>query len=234
LCQCECGETAEIKSNALLSGRTKSCGCLRIERVSESVKKDIINKRFGRLLVLKENGRDNFQNVLWECKCDCGDTCTVSGCSLRANKTKSCGCLQKEQASKSAKEKSTIEYRLASLNYIFWNYKHGATRRNLEFALSKEFFTSIISQNCFYCNSSPKEKPISGANFNGLFPYTGLDRIDNKKGYFESNVVPCCTACNRAKGTFHIDDFLNWLNQIKNNFNYEKIKNDLQKTIERT
>jgi hypothetical protein len=36
----------------------------------------------------------------------------------------------------------------------------------------------------------------------------GLDRLDNSRGYFKDNVVPCCGACNRTKGDrFNYDEF---------------------------
>lgn len=31
LCECDCGKTHEVLSGSLRSGRTKSCGCLRVE-----------------------------------------------------------------------------------------------------------------------------------------------------------------------------------------------------------
>lgn len=33
-CVCDCGETLFVKGNALLSGNTKSCGCLKTEKIS--------------------------------------------------------------------------------------------------------------------------------------------------------------------------------------------------------
>ena len=32
-CQCDCGKTVETSANSLLSGNTRSCGCLRIEAI---------------------------------------------------------------------------------------------------------------------------------------------------------------------------------------------------------
>jgi hypothetical protein len=57
-------------------------------------------KKFGRLRVFEEYGRDKHGGVLWKCLCDCGKTTVVRGSSLtRKNKkerTVSCGCYQKE------------------------------------------------------------------------------------------------------------------------------------------
>jgi len=47
----------------------------------------LINKRFGRLIVLKHLG-----NSKWECKCDCGNLKTVTTSHLNGGDTNSCGC----------------------------------------------------------------------------------------------------------------------------------------------
>lgn len=39
LCKCDCGEELVVASSSLLSGKTKSCGCLRIEFAGSLVKR---------------------------------------------------------------------------------------------------------------------------------------------------------------------------------------------------
>ena len=58
--------------------------------------KDIIGKKYNKLIVIKELGKDKFGNKLWVCKCDCGNLTNVSTHNLLNNNIKSCGCLQKE------------------------------------------------------------------------------------------------------------------------------------------
>lgn len=58
---------------------------------------DETGQRFGRLTVIKSDGRYN-NEATWECKCDCGTTIQgVRGISLRCKDTTSCGCWHKEQ-----------------------------------------------------------------------------------------------------------------------------------------
>ncbi len=38
-CLCDCGNDSVVRSNELVSGNTQSCGCLRLERVSEKNRK---------------------------------------------------------------------------------------------------------------------------------------------------------------------------------------------------
>jgi hypothetical protein len=92
-CKCDCGNTIYVVGQSLRSGATKSCGCLQKELISKKTKKDIVGDKYGKLTVIKRYGSDEDKRILWECKCDCGNTCVVSGKSLRSGNTKSCGCL---------------------------------------------------------------------------------------------------------------------------------------------
>jgi hypothetical protein len=54
---------------------------------------DITGQKFGRLTVLnKSDKRNSCGQVYWNCICDCGKTCEVTGTALRTGHTKSCGC----------------------------------------------------------------------------------------------------------------------------------------------
>lgn len=56
------------------------------------MKKDLTGMRFGRLVVLREAGRQR-RRVLWECLCDCGNYCNVISTNLTTGNTLSCGCI---------------------------------------------------------------------------------------------------------------------------------------------
>ncbi len=71
-------------------------------------KYNLVNQRFGRLVVLKENGNTKRGAVLWQCKCDCGNIINTISTSLKKGRTKSCGCYQKDQAKK-AQTKHNME-----------------------------------------------------------------------------------------------------------------------------
>lgn len=57
----------------------------------------MIGKRFGRLTVIEEAGRNSHRFIQWKCLCDCGREKIVSGHNLRSGNTKSCGCVTKEK-----------------------------------------------------------------------------------------------------------------------------------------
>lgn len=54
--------------------------------------KQMTGFRFGKLVVLGEHSRMNDGAVVWLCVCDCGKEKAIAGASLRAGRTKSCGC----------------------------------------------------------------------------------------------------------------------------------------------
>ena len=60
------------------------------------MRKDLTDKRFGRLLVLKFEGNGKHGESLWECQCDCGNIKIVSAGHLTNGDTRSCGCLYRE------------------------------------------------------------------------------------------------------------------------------------------
>lgn len=89
-CECDCGNVSYVSSHQLLSGNTKSCGCMQNPPL-----KDFIGKRFGQLTVTDYAGKKSGMHR-WRCKCDCGRETVVGQTPLQSGRTKSCGCLQKK------------------------------------------------------------------------------------------------------------------------------------------
>ncbi len=102
-CQCKCGNIFVTSSQQILSGKTKSCGCLQKEKASFYGKKnfgkgviDLTGQTFGRLKVEKLTSKRTKQNnSIWECYCSCGNPNPVyaNSTDLRRGKIQSCGCL---------------------------------------------------------------------------------------------------------------------------------------------
>lgn len=55
--------------------------------------KDIRNQKFNKLIPLYPLKERKFQNLVWHCKCDCGNETIVVGADLRNGHTQSCGCV---------------------------------------------------------------------------------------------------------------------------------------------
>lgn len=100
-CQCSCGNVCYVLTKQLRNGKTQSCGCLRKEKTiarNKTTAKDLTNQRFGKLIALyPTNKRSAQKNIIWHCKCDCGNECDVISSNLLKGQTKSCGCLIKEK-----------------------------------------------------------------------------------------------------------------------------------------
>lgn len=170
---------------------------------------NLIGKRFGKLTVISyaKEGK-------WVCLCDCGNKSTICGQDLREGKTRSCGCLY---LNRGYEDKIT-----SSKKVLFSNYKSHAKSRNLFMLLSFEEFIDLVQQDCYYCGQKPNQYARSvSAKRKGLqgFLYSGIDRLDNIKGYQLDNVVPCCKRCNRVKLDRNETDFIKWVKQC-----YENLK----------
>ena len=57
---------------------------------------DLTDEQFGRLRVLRVVARNKHNQLMWECECECGETCLALGFVLRRGEKQSCGCLHRE------------------------------------------------------------------------------------------------------------------------------------------
>lgn len=80
---------------------------------------DITGERFGRLTALERAGRNPKNgNVLWRCKCDCGNSVIVDGSLLRRKITRSCGCLRRERGRQSVKQNQDFINRAGDTSHL--------------------------------------------------------------------------------------------------------------------
>lgn len=54
---------------------------------------DLIGKKFGRLVVIRQENSNQNKKSRWLCKCDCGKKTIIIGSNLKNGHTQSCGCL---------------------------------------------------------------------------------------------------------------------------------------------
>lgn len=71
----------------------------------------ILNKTFGKLIVVKEVGKSKDRHLLYLCRCECGSEIVVSGRYLRSGKTTSCGCDSKRKKIEFHNLSNSIIYR---------------------------------------------------------------------------------------------------------------------------
>lgn len=73
--------------------------CLKMQNItlrSPKTMVDITGKRFGKLIALEPTDKrdPNGGNVIWKCKCDCGNIVETLAISLIKGNTTSCGCIK--------------------------------------------------------------------------------------------------------------------------------------------
>lgn len=88
LCKCKCGTVTSVIGTSLVSGKTKSCGCLSL--TNNLI--DLTGKRYGEWTVLKKSSKNYGGGRKWVCRCNCGKIREIAGDSLKKGRTLSCGC----------------------------------------------------------------------------------------------------------------------------------------------
>ena len=146
--------------------------------------KDLSNKRFGKLTVLKfaysKKRNTRGYRHFWECKCDCGNITIVDGEKLLYNHTHSCGCLVKEKAKTLNNSHNLSNTRLYKLYFDIKKRCYNSNHRNYKnygargIRLCKEWEDDFLS---FY----------NWAINNGYKDNLTIDRIDVNGNYEPSN-----------------------------------------------
>lgn len=125
---------------------------------------NLIDKRFGQLVVIKQKGINKWGNLLFLCKCDCGNQKVIPSANLRSGRTKSCGC-------KSSKTKIG-----------FLNLTHGFSRKGHPESFYNRFMT--IKARCNNPNS-PKWHLYGKRGIKCLWNYFEEFRDDMYKSYLK-------------------------------------------------
>jgi len=170
--------------------------------------KDLIGKKFGKLLVTSDSGkRNNRREVIWFCLCDCGKKCEKTSSTLSSNKSFSCGCNRSGPKIKLRKKRIDD----APQRKAFVAYRGAAESRGYSFELSLEQFKELCSSSCHYCESSPSM--IKKTKYDSIL-MNGIDRTDNSKGYEIENCVSCCSICNQMKHNLSVEEFLGHIGKV--------------------
>lgn len=145
-----------------------------------SKKIEMAGKRFGRLIVIEEAGKDKHGHLMWRCLCDCGAERKVDGLNLRAGRTQSCGCYQRDIV----KEHNTKHGLAHHPIYTVW--RNMLQRCYLPTNVSYENYGERGIMVCSEWKNSPI-KFIDWAELNGWQMGLEIDRYDNDQGYCPDN-----------------------------------------------
>jgi hypothetical protein len=176
----------------------------------------VLGEKHGTLTVVAAKGRNDRGYEEYTCQCDCGMVFDVpSNRLILGYAAFSDGCPKCRRYRRSAKKRGQTSspqgVAQRTLQGLYRQYIGGAKHRNISWNLELEDFSRIVKQNCHYCGIQPGHQ----RGLRGITTLVnGIGRMDSSGGYEPGNVVPCCSDCNRAKGTIPYQSFLNWVRRI--------------------
>ena len=146
-------------------------------------KLDLTNKRFGRLIALKNVGSNSQGNSMWLCSCDCGKTAVVNSQHLKRGHATSCGCKKHDVVVKRNKEGYKYGVRGNRLYRIYYGMM---TRCYNKTDHTYIYYGARGIKICDEWNNS-FENFRDWALANGYTDELSIDRIDNDGNYEPGN-----------------------------------------------
>lgn len=142
--------------------------------------KDLTGQRFGRLTVIKRVPNKPYsEQACWECLCDCGNTITTVGYSLRSGQTNSCGCYYKEIRGTTFKTHGLKHTRI----YYIW-----CSMKERCYTPSNNSYKNYGARGIKVCDEWQKFEPFyEWAMSHGYSEDLSIDRIDVNGNYCPEN-----------------------------------------------
>lgn len=175
---------------------------------------DLVNQKFGKLLVLERLPSLKGGHARWKCLCDCGNTHETTSSQLRRKSIISCGCERHLAGKRSKKWKG-----YGDISGSYWYLIiHRAKRFNREISITiEQAWNMFLTQNkkCYltglpltFTNNYRNSKKEQTAS---------LDRIDSSKGYTIDNVCWIHKDIQPMKMDLNLKDFISYCKLIVNN-----------------
>jgi 5-methylcytosine-specific restriction endonuclease McrA len=168
--------------------------------------KDLIGKRFGKLVVIAQIFGKAKTKSRFLCLCDCGKQKELGGSYLPYGRAKSCGCGRR------------LNVRHNAISLTLYAYRKHAKKRGLTFDLDRKTLARLIEHPCFYCGKIGTNRTYAykKPNEEDVFYHNGIDRIENEKGYTIENSVSCCKLCNHMKWSLSFKEWIEHMQTVLN------------------
>ena len=171
---CACG---------VLTKEKKSIRCRKCANIKRWEQPDFTGKRFGRLVLVRKEKRNKHNQIMWLCKCDCGNEKIARESGLKTGNIKSCGCIRKEMMENKAKHNMSH----TRFGYIFYTITDRCKRKK-----------SLSYKNYGGRGIKCEWKSLDEFKFDMYESYlkhvqeysekeTTIDRIDNNGNYCKEN-----------------------------------------------
>lgn len=147
---------------------------------------DLRGQIFERLTVIEEVGRNNRNEVLWKCRCSCGNYTNVTTYRLRKGSTKSCGCLNIDTT-----RRKTAQIGKANITHNMSNTRIYKTYRNIIDRCYNPKSKKYVDYGARGIHLSEEwntfENFYEWSKNNGYEEHLTIDRIDVNGNYEPSN-----------------------------------------------
>lgn len=195
-CKCECGNTSIVEQRNIVSGHTKSCGCLK--------KFNLTGQKFGEWTILSKHVLINNGKTsgAWLCRCSCGKEIVVRQNSLLKGKSSKC-----KQCALSVKKGGHKD-----ISACYWQrIRKNAATRKYDFNISIEYAWEVLLQ-------QDKKCALSGIDLCCTHQRkkmtASIDRINPKIGYIIGNIQWVHKDINRLKWKLTDNEFISMCHQI--------------------
>lgn len=188
--------------------------------------RDLTGVRFGNLIGVRQDGKNNNGQYFWIVKCDCGNEHRCLGTSLINGRTTRCTACTKQRWLDQNHLRATVVGELTSAWWSTRVVKRASGHNNSNFlkGRKKTYELAVTMQEAWDLFQKQEGKcALSGLPLDfpkDRNPHGGtasLDRVDSEKGYTIDNVQWVHKDINRLKNVFDQSYFINLCKAVAKN-----------------
>jgi hypothetical protein len=190
--------------------RLKKAGRFYLGQLEKCGEFDIIDNKFGDLVVVGRSSQKRKNNILWKCRCVCGYEFFEILKHLNDGTRNKC-----KYCERKIKSDNKIKYKRTNAKHTWFNkFIREAFLRGKEVEITQEQLQELFDKQNGICSLSNLEIQFPELRHNKLTGTGSVDRIDSNKPYTLDNVQWVHRDVNFAKGVFTQDYFINLCHKV--------------------